>query len=82
MFPANLSWTEQTAVIGTRKWRQVEDSGIHREGRREDNGPHLTETIRTHRLIERTKDAARDIAGGCPANAFSRSGERTRQRGN
>lgn len=42
MFPANLSWMEQTAVIGTRKWRQVEDSGIHRKERRADNGPHLT----------------------------------------
>lgn len=32
-------------------------------------------TIRRHRLIERTKDAARDVAGGCPANTFSPSEE-------
>lgn len=33
MFPANLSWMEQTEVIGTRKWGQVlsEDSMIERK---------------------------------------------------
>lgn len=47
MFPANLSWMEQTEVIGTRKWGQVlsEDSMIERKkekNRATDNGPRLS----------------------------------------
>lgn len=49
MFPANLSYMEQTAVIGTRKWGQVL-CGRFKDPQKErkkiktqtDNGPHLT----------------------------------------